>query len=956
MQSIKDFLKNLKNLEGFTNLGDFWGFLKILASKLAGIPAFLILAIIVIAIFGEKVPSVFQALIYILCIGGLIVYILQVRIEETTKRIQAVAQKPLPSPAKEEEKTESLPEPQKPELPASKNPEPAPDYKTALDCYLRAIIQDCSTIRLSGLDPNASDPNRRRMSLEKLYVSLDTTTPRNWQKESEAFEKDEGPLSALEVWINSRDRRMVLLGLPGTGKSTFVRYLALSMAKAFTPGAELPQGWTSAPLTPFMVSLGRFAETLHGDCKKGRAELIETYLVDTMKSSEGACDFAAHALRTLEKDGGLVMFDGLDEVAELSQRPLVVQAVEDFVEKYGKNPASHFLVTCRTYSYQHDAAWKLTGWETHELALLDEDKIDYFVHAWYEELSNIEPARKNEFTRKQDDLLKALQPGDRRHLLDIAAFPIILTIMAVVHTHKGSLPDTRAKVYENCVDLLLVKWEAERPVEGKLQKQNILDALQVSDTVLYQALWEVAYKAHSTRDGDESALVTEDLLSGVLWVYLNDGEKVDTFLDYCQTANGLLMLQGTVAQSGRPPRKVYAFPHLTFEEYLAARHLADRTPEEYVYSRVGQSDRWRETVKLLGEHLCFGSPQRANMDALLTELSEPPASATDEERLRLTWLAGDLLVLYRRAFPSRKATANDRIFNQLEKAAVNDKADPRIRANCADLADELGHKVPDLHAFVLIPNAEKPTFMIGRYPVTNAQYARFLKKENFSNPQLWINVPKFSKPNEMTGQVKWLGDWGNTGWDWLQQQEKKDGIYCPPYWHHNRFGISRPHAPVVTVTWWEANAYCRWLLAHWDELPEGQQGLPKPVEIRLPTEPEWVTAAGGENNGRFSWGKLENEKEIIRYANIRASSIDRTTPVWIYPQGESQPHHLMDLSGNIWEWQANNYSQDYIRCLRSGSWSTHMEGARVAYRNDHGPDLRHDNVGFRVVGLLLPPS
>lgn len=934
-----------------------------LAKKLTPLFAFVVLLVIVIALLGKDIPDVFSALIYILSIGGLLVFAVLQYFQIRGKHNQETDGQ---GPASDQ----ATPAPQTP--PATL---PSTDSFTARECYLRAVIKDCSAVRLSGLDPNASDPNRGGMSLEKLYVSLDTQTPKEQPEEDEKKTgrklpgrpgEEREPLSALEAWMISDRRRVVLLGLPGTGKSTFVRYLALSMAKAeMSREAELPKDWKGRALLPFIISLGRFAETLPADCRKGRAELVENYLLQTLKDDESAKDFAPLALQTLEREGALIMFDGLDEVANLRLRPLVVQAVDDFAEKYGSNPSNHFLVTCRTYSYQHDAEWKLTGWPTHELALLSHEKINYFIKAWYEELTRIEPARKDEYAHKRKELLETLQPDDRRHLLDIAMFPLILTIMAVVHTHYGSLPDTRAEVYERCVELLLIRWQGERSVEGKLRKQSILDALQVPQTVLYQALWEVAYKAHSEmRKDGQAALVTEDLLDGVLKVYLQERDKVETFLEYCQSSNGLLMLQGTISMPGKPPRKVYAFPHLTFEEYLAARYLADHDPEEYAYELVGKSDRWREAIKLLGEHICFGSPQRPTMSALLEALSSDQPKATPEEQARMTWLAGDMLVLYRRAFPSKEDKSDKRVFAQLRETAVLPLPDPRIRANCADLADELGYLPDDLYDFAHIVGRDGiPPFHIAKHPVTNLQYKRFLDSPDFSEEHFWLDFPKYDENGKPMKET-----WGKEGLDWLikNQQDKEaspDGkVILPRYWSDPRFGIPRRTAPVVGITWYEANAYCRWIMEH-GELPEHETlakltGKQPNLIFRLPTENEWVLAAGGEEKDRYPWDKkgetTKDEQEILRRANIAESGISRTTPAGMYPLGRTKSG-IWDLAGNVWEWQANFRDKDHdVLGLRGGSWDLNQNVARVSYRGLSHPYSRWDNYGFRVVALSPP--
>ena len=123
-------------------------------------------------------------------------------------------------------------------------------------------------------------------------------------------------------------------------------------------------------------------------------------------------------------------------------------------QQYGGK--ARFLVACRTFSYT-DPEWQLTGWERHELAPLDEEKIGQFVTAWHRAHAEIDPGRAADYERKREALVNALRPGDRRRLAEIAPNPLILTLMAVVHTHEGDLPDTRAQVYEKCIDLLLVR-------------------------------------------------------------------------------------------------------------------------------------------------------------------------------------------------------------------------------------------------------------------------------------------------------------------------------------------------------------------------------------------------------------------------------------------------------------------------------------------------------------------
>ncbi len=940
-------------------------FFETLAGKLTAILAFAILLIAVIALIGSRIEDRFLPLVYIAAIGAMIIFILQLFVNR--------------KPAKENEVAESS---------SSRVTRPPADVpikhpENARERYLNAVIADCRTLRLVGIDPQASDPTRGGLTLESLYISLDTTTVVDKKKKSKPRQPASGddeqerlqelinreetrPLAALEALSTDTERHIVLLGLPGTGKSTFVRYLALRMAQAEVDRSRniqtLLPDWQGGPVLPVIVSLGRMAETIPAECKRGSAKLVEDYIVQSLKSDERMADFADQILSELEKRGGLVLFDGLDEVADLNLRPIVIQSVEDFVERYKRQQVNRFLVTCRTYSYHNDPRWQLTGWSTHDLALLDDKKIEFFVRAWHDEHARIEPARKADYANKRERLLASLQPDDRRRLHEIAPFPIILTMMAVVHTHYNDLPDSRAEVYERCVDLLLVRWELERPVSGQsqqTQKRTIIDELGINRTILDRALWEIAFKAHEGRqpDGDKKrgpALVTEDLLTSVLWAHFPDPkkEKVQTFLDYCQSSNGLLMLQGSVAvpdaPADTPPLRVYAFPHLTFEEFLGARYLT-RRPNFGKLTRdlVQKDDRWREVVILLGEYLCFAENDHERMETLLSALTpERLPAKTEHPDWRAFWYSGDLLALYQRNHFQDKASAEPKIRKGLFSLVTKGALSPRERAAAADTLDELGYIPADLHTFLPI-SGEK--YYLSKYLVTNFQYERFLRPENFTNKEYWKDFPKYDENSKLMPKQTF----GSEGWDWLQKQEREeDGVLLPRYWRDPRFGNAHHAAPVVGISWYEASAYCRWLLENWDQLEEGKQGLPKPNEIRLPTENEWETAAGGiQPKERFAWGLLKDSKELTNFANTGESGIGKTTPVWMYPQGAS-PHKLLDMSGNVWEWQANYSSKSYnYLALRGGSWYYDEDFARVALRGNNLPYDWDYSVGFRVCAL-----
>ena len=265
----------------------------------------------------------------------------------------------------------------------------------------------------------------------------------------------------------------------------------------------------------------------------------------------------------------------------------------------------------------------------------------------------------------------------------------------------------------------------------------------------------------------------------------------------------------------------------------------------------------------------------------------------------------------------------------------------------------------DLYCFIEISagvSVPHP-FWIAKYPVTNPQYERFLDAPDFAAEGYWRGFLKFDE------NCQQMGHWGDEGWNWLQEKQKNadfspDGrLVVPRYWRDKNLGIAERKNPIIGVSWYEASAYCQWLLAHWAELPESRANPElRPRLARLPLEIEWVAAAGGDDPAaRFPWdapGKVtEALEEIVRRANVNESDIGRTTPVDAYPDGAS-PHGVLDMAGNVWEWQANYLDKDHdFLALRGGSWHYGVGYARLSDRYGHHPNVDWRYFGFRVVAL-----
>lgn len=731
------------------------------------------------------------------------------------------------------------------------------------------------------------------VGLPEIFLPLYGDDPDEKGKEMER-----GPEPEEIEAIAGKGETLLVTGVAGCGKTTLAKHMARSVLN--NELSHFPED--ILPVLLYFKDLRRYEIPVPA---MPNAQVAEELLAWYCRKITGNM-LTPETIRAFCEAGRcLFILDGLDEADHLFRD----YATASFADLRCRYPGVKMVLLGRPHGVGGETGNRFGGRAVtvHDLT---GGQAETFITKWFTHVYNRAGFIGPELAQKMITEIRA-----REDIKAMMANPLMLTAMCILYNDAKVLPDQRADLYNRFVERLLSKF-------GSRERTPVRRFLM--------------YMAHTMFTAGERGMDQREAVR-ILEQYLDPmatGESPAQAFLRIEPATGLL-----TRESGQ-----YKFIHLTFQEFLTARHLHDThegDPYDAVSGPAG-APRYREVVSLFIGLLSLNNAGNAN--ACVRKIMEQKISGPKAQN----WItaAQSLLDIQENTRdPKVVGLAWDRLLT-----VIRAKAAPKVLLAAGVAMGRLGYRkgykdfvkiqggVYDLEK---IGKEEIPGFEISRYPVTNFWFREFMEAGGYKNPDYWTEQ----------------------GQEWLRENRVAE----PLSFRERR--INCPTSPVVGVSWYEAKAFCNWLTR------TGEDGF----AYDFPTEAQWQAAAAGKDKRTYPWGEELHSSRC----NYRDAGLRQPSPVGIFMTGKTR-EGIHDLAGNVWEWtrtachqkkdlddfvydpefdemlkqnelqeliNALNDKNRIIPALRGGAFLSYAEDCRCPARGSFDPDGRDYYIGFRCARI-----
>ncbi|HMZ79945.1 MAG TPA: HEAT repeat domain-containing protein [Acidobacteriota bacterium] len=494
-------------------------------------------------------------------------------------------------------------------LPAS------PDLHAARTTYLDYLIRENQYLDPKGIKQTARSVT---LPLDEIYVHLTaerrisyvvgadkTLREEKEGRESKVEAEAEGgtlrsELRRMETKVEKVElpptvrnlSRIVILGDPGAGKTTLVRFLTFHFAREIRDTVNFgvvcdKEGNEYGPARlPILLRVSVFADAY----AKNRNLSLREFLPLAFGDSGVDCGVLKEVFSdTLQSGNTLILLDGLDEIVDSGDRSAIVGKIESFA--HGLHPENRFVITSRIAGYRQ-AQLNQAQFPHFTLQDLERPQIEQFLNRWcvaVECFHTPDAPKETQFRRAQPHIAGILKAVDENPgVARLASNPLMLTILALIHRTGARLPSRRVELYELAVETLLEDWQLPRVGEKNIVKVDEADRLLAP-----LAYWMHQHKPTGLISKEE---LEEKLSESFARMRGRDVESDEVRLAVTDFLRRVREHTGIFVE--RAPKQ-FGFMHLTFEEYFTAREITRRAKDMsgkiYPYRH---NPRWLEPILL----------------------------------------------------------------------------------------------------------------------------------------------------------------------------------------------------------------------------------------------------------------------------------------------------------------------------------------------------------------------
>ncbi|MBF0372591.1 MAG: SUMF1/EgtB/PvdO family nonheme iron enzyme [Alphaproteobacteria bacterium] len=465
------------------------------------------------------------------------------------------------------EARQPAPSPPPPTIRATGGPAPAEAW---IEEYKAWALRTMSRIKLIGIGGGDLE-----MTLDAVWVALGIVPrPEDLSGGTHRHDVSSDTIALDGIFAAAgANMRVAIHGEPGSGKTTALRKLLhLCLTSGDGPEALALDRRT----VPIFLRLRRFTTDLLDE-----EAPLKAFISRELAEMAGADLLDDVGDRLWERGHLLLLFDGLDEIADPDRRAAVAKYLNNSQAEW-TNRHIRAVVSSRFSGYDGKRIRLTDRFRHFEVRPLDDTQTHDFVRQWfrhaYAVLKRGGPTKADAQAEVLLADLKDIGRGSRR-IRTLVATPLMLTLLCLLFLRGGRIPQRRVEFYDECLRVLLERWDAVRDLPPPLDRPAALAVLR-----------PLAWYLHNDSKGRE---VSHAEAVNVIDLNLPTVAEVDAFavLAWLCDRTGVLIKTGEDS---------FGFMHLGFQEYLAAAHAASM-PQTHLGTMAGKADDdwWLEPLLLL---------------------------------------------------------------------------------------------------------------------------------------------------------------------------------------------------------------------------------------------------------------------------------------------------------------------------------------------------------------------